>query len=181
MARTFFAIPIAHQKLEKISVQLERVKAEFRTQVHWTRAENWHVTIRFLGEVSHKQLAVMIEEARRLAREVAPGGMHIKKLANFPRAESTVVALHIHSNLILNSLVTQLDEAAMRVGIAKDKRRFRPHITLGKFNSEAAPLTPVKFEHFDIPFAEFVLYESKIQGETNHYRELHRFKLQNED
>lgn len=177
MSRTFFAIPIDKNLLSVIQKPFERLRTELGNSVEWIPPQNWHITLRFLGEINHKQLATLIEAAREIAHDSASGTIQAKILAPFPRSDAKHIALHLHSNAQLKSLADKLSGAAFAVGVSKDTRRFRPHITLGKIRYATHPFSPLVLEHFDIPFTELVLYESKFQPNGSDYRKLQVFQL----
>lgn len=177
MSRTFFAIPIDKNILNAIQKQFERLRTELGNSVDWIPPQNWHITLHFLGEINHKQLASMIEAAREIAHDTAPAVIQAKLLAPFPRADAKHIALHLHSNAKLKLLADTLSAAAFALGVSKDTRRFRPHVTLGKIRYATHPFSPLLLEHFDIPFSELVLYESKFQPKGSDYRKLQVFEL----
>lgn len=175
--RTFLAVPIPKQALDPIRTYLSLLKDQLGSSVVWKNPLDWHITLRFLGEINHQQLETMVLAAREIARETFPGRLPIKKLATFPLSTSQHIALHLNADPTLKSLVDKLDGAAFAVGLGKDNRRFRPHITLGKFTGNPKPLPPMQFASFDIPFKELVLYASKMQGSSGHYRVLQTFRF----
>lgn len=177
MSRTFFAIPIEKMMLEAIQKPLEQLRAELGNSVEWIPPQNWHITLRFLGDINHKQLATLVEASREIAHDSAPGIIKPKMIAPFPRSDSQHIALHLHSNPQLKSMADKLSGAAFAVGVSKDTRRFRPHITLGKIRYATHPFLPIGLEDFDIPFTELVLYESKFQMSGGAYRKLQVFKI----
>lgn len=178
MSRIFFAIPIERQQLAFIQPQLTEQQQRLGKNVIWTPIINWHITVRFLGDVNHKQLTTMVEAAREIARETPPMILQIKKLGSFPTMASRTLALHVQSDPELKSLSDKLEGAAIAVGLNRDPRRFRPHITLGKFIDEDIRIDSQTFDRFDIAVKELVLYASKTQEGSNEYKKLQTFKLQ---
>ena len=177
MSRTFFAIPIDKMLLDVMRAPFERLRAELGNSVEWIPEQNWHITLRFLGEINHKQLATLVEAAREIAHDTAPGFIRVKMLAPFPRSDAKHIAWHLHSSPLLKSLADKLSGAAFAVGVSKDTRRFRPHVTLGKIRYATHPFLPILLEQIDLAFTELVLYESKFQVDGGIYRKLQVFKL----
>ena len=86
----------------------------------------------------------------------------------------------------LVALQTKLETALRRAGANPEKRRFVPHVTLGRFPpqppEEAARLERAVAEGGSFrpdPFAvrDFVLFRSHLGGEPPHYEELARYPL----
>lgn len=177
MSRVFFAIPVDKALLDALQKHLLHLRSELGDSLEWVPPQNWHITLRFLGEINHKQLAALIEAAREIAHDGAPGFIRVKMIAPFPRSDAKHIALHLHPNPLLKSLADKLSGAAFAVGVSKDTRRFRPHVTLGRIRYASHPFLPIALEHFDIPFEELVLYESKFQASGGNYRKLQVFKL----
>lgn len=115
-------------------IEVRRTSADFR----WTRAEQFHVTLAFMAEVSDwraddyvERLADSLVGVRvpevRLARAVAfPGPAVAKVLAVGAEADLDEDAA------ALRSLATKSRNAAVAAGIEVDGATFRPHVTVAR-------------------------------------------------
>jgi RNA 2',3'-cyclic 3'-phosphodiesterase len=107
-----------------------------------TRAENLHVTVRFLGELDAAKQAGVQERVREVLAPVAPFELALAALGAFPSAD--------HPRVVWAGL-TDAAERAARLGDAvntaldtvpglppRDERPFQPHITLARCKTPAA-------------------------------------------
>ena len=102
----------------------------------WTRPDAWHLTLKFLGEVSD-------DDAERLAGELAPfaASLHAGSLPSGgalvlpPRGRPRVLAAGFAASdagAALEELARRADDAGERCGIEPERRPFRPHVTFAR-------------------------------------------------
>lgn len=119
--RLFIAIPFS----EEFKGELIRVQNEMRSngvRGNYSRAENLHVTVAFLGEVADPAPAMRALESVPLPvlRLTSAG------LGNF----GELLWVGLRKNPALEEYVAQVRHALDVVGVAYDRKAFRPHITL---------------------------------------------------
>jgi len=131
--RVFLALPLepVEPVVEKME-QLQKLLSAYR--IKWVRAENFHLTLFFFGEISEQQISVIKELLRSLVKE-SPAitfsltGPGIFKKGNQPQ----VLWLGIKANNQLLELKMEVDKVALAMGFLHNDRTFRPHLTLGRF------------------------------------------------
>lgn len=150
----------------------------------WTAAENYHVTLTFIGEVSEAQIDD-IDEA--LAGIDSPAfDMTIAGTGSFAQGDDPkVLWLGVRENLMLHQLKQRIDKALDRYDIPFERRsRFTPHVTMARFRQmpdeqkigdfmqahNLLELPPVTVE-------DFVLYESFSGSEGPVYQPLEYYPL----
>jgi 2'-5' RNA ligase len=98
--------------------------------IRWMDPGNFHITLRFLGEVD-EGTAADIDEALLQIRmpgfELAIAGTGSFGTGDKPR----VVYAGLDKSQPLNQLHDKIENALMRAGLPPDTRRFTPHVTLG--------------------------------------------------
>lgn len=119
--RLFIAIPFS----EEFKGELIRVQNEMRSngvRGNYSRAENLHVTVAFLGEVADPAPAMRALESVPLPvlRLTSAG------LGNF----GELLWVGLRKNPALEEYVAQVRHALDVAGVAYDRKAFRPHITL---------------------------------------------------
>lgn len=94
----------------------------------WRPPENFHITLRFFGELSHAQA----EDLDELLAQIQAGPIEIslEGMGWFGRREPSAVWARVRESDELRSLSAQCERAARRLGLAPDKRPFTPHVTL---------------------------------------------------
>ena len=98
--------------------------------------ENWHITLRFLGEVDdvqHDRLVSYIDE------HLAVGAFRLRfgGLGAFPRPRKATVAWIAVDAPELAALAVLAEEAAIAVGCMPEERPFHPHLTLSRIRPPA--------------------------------------------
>lgn len=106
--------------------------------VTWTRPEQLHVTLRFLGDVEEERIAPLIERLRSV--QVAPFILPVETVGTFPPGRpARVLWVGVgagHPRLF--QLRQRLDDTLLAFGLALDVRSFHPHITLARTTDTAA-------------------------------------------
>jgi len=133
----------------------------------WLAADNIHLTLRFLGEVSPAD-AEDLDAALR-ALKAAPAPVHLQGIGTFGqgRKVNTVWVAAARDPALLH-LRDRVEAAVQRAGFAPEGRKFVPHVTLARLK---AP-DPTRLEgfiaaHNDRAFAPFTaeavtLFESHL-------------------
>ena len=98
------------------------------------RAENAHLTLKFLGEVSADSVDDVLASMRRAAARSAPFGLRTGKLGAFPNADAPrVLWLGVEGEIAaLRRLRDDLEAALAAVGFPRDRRGFSPHVTAAR-------------------------------------------------
>ena len=104
----------------------------------WIEGSDYHVTLRFLGEVDGA-LAADLDAGLAAARPRAPLTVTLDGLSSFggdrPRSVHATVALTPD----LADLQEEHERIARRAGATPERRRFTPHVTLARLGREASP------------------------------------------
>lgn len=153
--------------------------------VTWTKPEQLHLTLRFLGDVPVSQHKAMIE--RLSALRVASFILPIEGLGTFPtKAPPRILWAGVgkgHPRLF--QLRQRLDDALLAAGLALDLRTFHPHATLARCREDAAPAVAGwlrahrDFEAPPFQVGSFELYASTLGPAGAVHTLKHRFPLAN--
>ncbi|MCB1756087.1 MAG: RNA 2',3'-cyclic phosphodiesterase [Gammaproteobacteria bacterium] len=159
--RCFLALlpqPQLHRQLFDCSVQLQSSYAHL--DVRWTRAEQFHLTLNFLGNLSNEQIEKL---DRRLSSHKAEKNAAIRAQINrvslFPNPDNPrVIAALIDSN-------EELQNLRVRCHLPEQKPvgEFRPHITLARCrNARRLPDFNPYPVNFELQARELHLIESEL-------------------
>ncbi len=111
-------------------------------RISWVRPENVHLTLRFLGGVDPALLDAYVQRLEPDVARLAPFAARIRGLGVFPNPRRPSViwtGLETEGETLLQ--VQQLAEKAARdLGLKPERRRFVPHITLGRVRRSDAKL-----------------------------------------
>ncbi|MFC3126537.1 RNA 2',3'-cyclic phosphodiesterase [Pseudoroseomonas globiformis] len=169
MPRLFVALPIPEQLREELAGLAGGIQG-----ARWVPPENYHLTLRFIGEIEGWQ-ADEVDEALASIR-ARPFEVQLAGLDLFEKA-GRLTSLHVkvERGERLLHLQSKVEQALQRAGLPPERRRFAPHITLAR-TDKAAPdkligfvqahnlfrPNPMQVEHFR-------LYSSLLGKEQAHY------------
>lgn len=105
--------------------------------VRWTRTENLHLTVRFLGEVEADRIGPVREALDEAATPVAPLALRLGGPAIFPDARRpAVLVVNVDGDPAaqeaLQGLVRRFEMSLRALGFAPERRAYRSHVTIGR-------------------------------------------------
>lgn len=131
-----FPPPEVKEAIERLAVRLQRLPglAPGRTGPRWVRAEQWHVTLRFLGERTADLAARLAETGRAAVAGLSRFEIELGGLGGFPTPRrARVLWLGVQrGGEELEALAAAVESAVGRVGVEPDERGFHPHVTLAR-------------------------------------------------
>lgn len=142
--RAFIAIELpeaVRAQLDAVEKQIqERTGESARRAVRWVPANNMHLTLKFLGEVSLgniEALASMLqnEAARHKAFEMVISGVGAFPNVHRPR----VIWAGAEAPAELSALQKAIEAETRKLGYPAEERSFSPHLTLGRVSQNARP------------------------------------------
>jgi len=165
---------------------LAEFQSELRRQTctgRFKRQENFHLTLKFLGETAEESLDRLTDALSRVAATHAPFRLGLGDIGQFGNGPTVrVVWVGLKGDLDrLKALQAGVETAAARVGFAPEDRPYRPHITVAQdvvFSDAGwrARLKPTWPDEFAV--TEFSLILSTQEYGRRVYIPLHIFKLQ---
>lgn len=132
--RAFIAIQVPQEIKTQIMSQTVELRRQAGRSVRWGSAENIHVTLKFLGDVSLKQVDLLSQMLNNLAQTYPPFDVVADGLGIFPnlrRPRVIWVGLH-EANSQLTKLQQSVEAAAAQLGHAPENKSFSPHLTIGR-------------------------------------------------
>ena len=109
----------------------------------WIDPENYHVTLRFIGDIdgiSANEIASMLFRVNRKPFEVAVQG-----LSSFGGKKPRAVVANIAPSRPLIELQAELERLMQRIGLDPEGRKFTPHVTLARLRDAAARMSRTIF------------------------------------
>lgn len=180
--RLFIAVNINQHSKKFIEKKVELLKNEYKGRFKWTKKENWHLTLKFIGEASAEEKDELIQALKKIDFKEQNQYVQFNKLGAFPdlkKAEVLYLALKRGRNL-LESLHDKVERELLEYGFEADERAYIPHLTLGRSGSKPVQISE-KFEseYFVNIFARLEsisLYQSRLKAEGPEYIELFSIK-----
>lgn len=184
--RTFVAIEISHEA-KSVIAELQNKLRDADGDVSWTRPDNIHLTLKFLGEISES----LIADSARVCLECATASnsldLHLSSVGAFPDSrQPRVLWVGLGGDLDpLVQLQKDLDERLSRIGFEREPKPFRAHLTMGRVksrrNSRALMAIAKDYRLPPSPFrvTEIVLMRSQLHPAGSRYTRLANAALQN--
>jgi len=177
LTRLFVAAEVTTEARHALAALVDGVDVPGRR----VRPPNWHVTLRFIGEVDEPMLDLLIrslDEADLGDRfRVRWGG-----LGAFPRpSKATVVWVGLADGAPqLIGLAASVESAVNTTGVASEDRPFRPHLTLSRIRPPADVrdlISSVSPTGVTMPVDRVVLMSSRRQERETRYEQVESFDL----
>ncbi len=143
--------------------------------VRWVPPENYHITLRFIGEVPRYtaeeiDLALAGLRGRVFDLELAGVGVHEKA------GRVTALWVGVARNPALDHMRGKVETALQRIGLPPERRRFAPHVTLARLNEQGAEPRLAAwvqahnlFRSAPMQVGHLTLFSSQLGGEASVY------------
>ena len=162
MPRLFVAIDFPEAVRERLATLAGGVPG-----ARWVPAEQIHLTLRFIGEVDRGRFDDIAEALAGIDARGFPA--RVKGVGHFPpRGAPRVLWAGIEDGAGPTHLHGKIEAVLARLGVAPDRRKFHPHVTLARLRG--APLGRVRdflamhagFASEPVAVSTFHLYSSLL-------------------
>ena len=185
LMRAFVAIELPEGTRKAVAGLQARLKAS-GAAASWVRPENFHLTLRFLGQIAPEQLLVLADRLGHDYAQCAPLRLCFQGAGAFPNPRRPAV-LWAGMRAVEGELVRVwqiAEQAAQALGLPPETRDFHPHVTVGRMRDprktgtlgEALCLC-AGLGADEFPVEAGALFESRLSAGGAIYRRLHRFML----
>lgn len=149
----------------------------------WLAPETYHVTLAFIGDLDEGAAEQLHEELTTVRGKAF--ALEINGVGSF---ESKGKLRALWAGVVLSEPLAILQgrvvSACVRAGVAVEKRKFKPHVTLARFSEQPSKaklgdwLAAHSLKRLE-PSAvtSFVLFQSHLGREGAHYEALERYPL----
>jgi RNA 2',3'-cyclic 3'-phosphodiesterase len=137
--RLFVAVTPPQEAVEELRAATAAVRPA-RPDLRWTRPEQWHLTLVFLGEVDERARADLGVRLGRAAGRHPPLQLAVQGAGRFG---DRVLWMRVTGDVTgLKRLAASVQAAARRARLPVEERPYRPHLTLAR-GREGVDLRPV--------------------------------------
>lgn len=176
--RLFIALPLP--------ASLRGLLAGLMTPLHdvrWTREEQLHLTLRFLGDTDEALIEPLV--TRLAGIRVQPFFLPLEGVGAFPEhsAPRVLWAGVGSGHTRLHQLRQRVDDTLLSIGVDADLRRFHPHVTLARCGEHASNAvrqwirTHREFAGPSFNVDAFELYASELRPQGAVHQLIERFPL----
>ena len=131
--RTFIALKLPSSLKHELFGQAKLLAGQDKRQhIRWLPPENYHLTLVFLGDVDSASLSGLQFELERKLESMKAVTCKITTITPFPFSRPQIAAALLECTAELRQLQTDVANCARSWGISLERRRFVPHVTLGR-------------------------------------------------
>ena len=186
--RLFIAIELPSNIIDGLRNVQEELKDK-SNKPSWAKPENIHLTLKFLGDTETGKIESMVNILEGIAGKSFSFEISVKGVGTFPAAGNPrVIWVGIEENKDMLQLYNNIEEGLATLGVEKERRDFKPHLTLGriKFLNDRAGLkrglekvAGLNLARFAV--AGFALFKSTLTPEGAIHTKLKEYTLQATD
>ncbi len=178
MMRCFLGLALPDAWKQALAQLLPGLKRGLASRLTWTRPENWHLTLRFLGEIEEQRaqaLAAALPGLSFAAFDLAAGPAGFFPNAKKPRVFWLGLSQGADE---CAALAGQVDALCAGLGFGREERPFAPHLTLARVREAQADdwaALAAKAQAHPWPAAraeKVALWRSVLSPQGPSYREL---------
>ena len=130
--RVFYAIEFSDSVKEYIK-SVQNVIRENSIKGNFSHEENFHLTLKFIGEVDEKKLSKLKYSLDKVSGQVKPFSIRFDQMGFFNKENKKVVWIGVENeDKGLLQLYNTLETVLHAEDFAKELRGYSPHITLSR-------------------------------------------------
>lgn len=183
--RLFIGVGVNSEKqkdLIEVCRKLKVSSSKKELEMKWAPPENWHITVKFLGDVDITLIDELQTAMQSAAEKIQPAKLRASGIGAFPEERhARVIWAGVAKSQALLDLQTEVESECLRLGFAVDLRDFNPHITVARLRNAVSVremISPFVRKTFsDVELNELVLFESRQNGPFTTYTPLFRVPL----
>ncbi|MBP7175421.1 MAG: RNA 2',3'-cyclic phosphodiesterase [Thermoclostridium sp.] len=129
--RLFYAIELDDSTRGLLADNLNKLKPK-AVRANFTRAENLHLTLRFMGEIETGHVVVLKKILDYIAGRFSAFCLELAAPGVFERGHKSIVWWGLKGNEQLNDLQSALEQEIRLNGFTAESKPYSPHITLAR-------------------------------------------------
>jgi 2'-5' RNA ligase len=136
--RLFIAVNLPEDVRVRIYAATQGLR-QAATGVRWTLHEQFHITVKFLGEVAEDKVPALEAGLAHAVRALRPFEVDLAGIGAFPNLRRPrVYWLGITQATDLHVLQAHVESEIEPLGFPREARPFHPHVTLGRVGAEVS-------------------------------------------
>jgi 2'-5' RNA ligase len=133
-----------------------------------------HLTLKFLGDVSQSRIDRILPILRDISEQFSPFEIQFEQIGCFPNlSKARVIYWEVtESSGQLRQLNAMIETQLFSLGFAKERQRFKPHLTLGRIREQTqSPLLMIEIAALPLPvqIKEMHLMKSELSPAGSRY------------
>ncbi|MCK5247792.1 RNA 2',3'-cyclic phosphodiesterase [Candidatus Bipolaricaulota bacterium] len=182
--RAFFGIPIQNQLQWAIRETAEHLRSQTRMRASWVPQQNYHITLRFLGDIDPDLSVDLDDLCRAVCQDLEPFECIMDRVGSFPSVDrARVIWVGGEASPSFRRLSQALSDGLVDLGFPETRKESWVHVTLARIKdrpdpalpgliSELNPIAPLK-----MPVDHIALMESTLTPQGVVYSPLFTTRL----
>ena len=179
-----FELPV---DIKRIIMTVSEDVRRLPLNVRWVNVSNIHLTVVFMGNIKEEEIKPIQDVVGQVCQGYGPFNIAIKGIGLFGSRRNPRV-LWVGLDGVIDRMACFRDDLQKMLrpfGIKEEKRRFRPHLTLGRFRKGSitgAHLDDLLSKYHDLTspdcvIEELVLFKSDLKPDGAVYSKLNGWPL----
>ncbi len=144
----------------------------------WVNAENWHLTLAFLGSIAENCALLLCSSIEAYLIQEQSFSLLTKGIDYFPsRKKARVLAVLFETSEPLQTLVQGIHTICKSQHILPDEKIFHAHITLARLKTKTAPDIDIPPFAATLPVQQVVFFKSTLHPKGVQYEPIQVFNL----
>lgn len=182
--RTFVSIKIKPE--QKLIDQLAELKRLFKDErINWVPKDNFHLTLRFIGDTTREQLYKLIDGLEALMLQFNSFEIKIEGVGYFSsKGKPRVLFVKVACPEVISKLVAGVERTVVETGFHPELKPFRAHLTLGRIkylgnNNRFIEIldTMPQVEYQRQSVNEIILYQSLLHPDGAVYKPIQKIEF----
>jgi len=175
--RIFIGIPIDKQSQQHINELLKPIQ-DSRQDIRWVPENNRHLTLAFLGDRPISEVNNLIRLFDENYQQETRFHYSLSTLERFPDPKGRIIALTGEPDEPLDKLFQITLKLLQRNEIEFDRKKFRPHLTLGRIKRpKHVKKTFDQQININLDITKITLYQSRLTEFGSTYLPLKEIQL----
>lgn len=130
--RAFIALNFSQEKKDHLCSLQQQIEDK-STAGRFTRRDNLHMTLAFLGDVPPEQFPILRQLMTKCARRTPPLHLSFDRISQLPgKGQETLLYVSCQVSPALTATVRTLHAQLRLAGFSLEDRDFLPHVTLAR-------------------------------------------------
>lgn len=181
MIRVFLALEISSHAKEKL-LEIRKSICNDDINYKWENVEKLHVTLKFVGDINEEYLPAIKEDLDFLTEYSGINGTIDKFGFFFRNGIASILWASLKLDPQINEIVQKLEDTFVKYDVEKEKRTFKPHLTLLRIKKDPGKHFINKFKEFNFEPINFhsdkiTLFKSELSKSGSKYFEIKTYHL----
>ena len=143
--RSFISLDLTLSLKHELSGHAKLIAGQDKRQkIRWLPPENYHLTLVFLGEIESVKISALQLALERKLESTKAVPLTISSITPFPFSRPRIAAALVKHTPELLWLQSDVANCVRKNGITLERRRFVPHVTLGRLKPHAGKTVDFK-------------------------------------